>query len=760
VSRLLLRSGISDKRLLLAVCLVCALALSAAAAPAGWKFSLEGVDLTAAAAPIECGDQPCVNLLALAPALGLEVSVEGEELRLTDSAGREWEGPNGAASLESAEKSLPLTCPLLLQGGIAYLPVEAVAELAGLHLDLDREARRASLGRPRTGEAPLPEGWQLFSLEKTAEEKAELASEQAAAGNGAAGGELRLPPAHDRLTLGLGVGYVQGADWGLEVSGSGRVRGAELDLGGLVTVGHRGLRAYSGRLSLLDREMGWGAEAGDLFSELWGLVPGLRYSRQMSERRWSSVSTYFKTRHSPNREMLLAYEEELKLPRQLSLGTEVTSDGSFLVKGRFRRGPLSLYAYRRAMREDSREGVGAFASWELGKGVSLYGGLAHSGRGLEAAEWRNVSVRFPLRREVNLILEHAENDTSGASEAYDAAMLTLPLGPVRLLTRYQLRDSTRRPEAAAWLTSRHREFMMSAFYLADQRLSLDYQVSLRWREDGLSERWEQLVSTYRLSPRTRLQAFSAFPHLADRDQLRLRLDHELRENLSFVVDYGLLMPFQGVGVTQGERGFKVMLRKRWRAATPARGGEVSGRVIDQIGQPLAQAGVSLNGYRTMTDARGGYQFRHLPSGTYQLRLEEASLPADYRAADGVRQLTVNPKTRQEVDLRVTPLNAITGTVYCDLDGDGRLDVGEGVGKAVLHLDGFVTASNDDGSFGFYNLEPGEYTIRLDAERLPAGLLPVSPPEVSLRLPPDRPVTGVSFLLARREKEIIFQELPG
>ena len=74
------------------------------------------------------------------------------------------------------------------------------------------------------------------------------------------------------------------------------------------------------------------------------------------------------------------------------------------------------------------------------------------------------------------------------------------------------------------------------------------------------------------------------------------------------------------------------------------------------------------------------------------------------------------------------------------NGD-RLPAGAVTG-VVLRLKDFATAPLADGSFGFYNLDPGNYTIELDKDRLPSGYEPASPTMANVALTSDAPTRGV------------------
>jgi hypothetical protein len=115
-------------------------------------------------------------------------------------------------------------------------------------------------------------------------------------------------------------------------------------------------------------------------------------------------------------------------------------------------------------------------------------------------------------------------------------------------------------------------------------------------------------------------------------------------------------------------------------------------------------------------------------------------------------------SRHQVDLVIVPLNAIHGYVYCDVNRNGALDAGEEVPFVAVRLGDRVTATDQDGAFTFGNVEPGEYLVNLVVEHLPAQYELESAAEVAVTLGADRPVVGVEFRVAKKEKKIILQEL--
>ena len=188
----------------------------------------------------------------------------------------------------------------------------------------------------------------------------------------------------------------------------------------------------------------------------------------------------------------------------------------------------------------------------------------------------------------------------------------------------------------------------------------------------------------------------------------------------------------------------VTIRKTWQVASPARGGEIRGRAIDQAGYRVPGALVRLGPYSAITDAAGDYTFTRVPDGQFELTLDKDKLPAAYASDEKPRSLIVTRTSRERVDLQVIPLNAIRGRVCLDRDRNGYCDEDEGVPNVVVMVNGSVTATSGTGSYAFYNQPPGRYRIRLDVTRLPKGLAPASPAEIDIELTPDYPLLGIDF----------------
>jgi hypothetical protein len=167
--------------------------------------------------------------------------------------------------------------------------------------------------------------------------------------------------------------------------------------------------------------------------------------------------------------------------------------------------------------------------------------------------------------------------------------------------------------------------------------------------------------------------------------------------------------------------------------------------------------VKLGPYSTESDAIGAYNFRHLPAGAYELSIDPHLLPADVAWDGRVERLELTARARTRADLHVAPLNAVHGRVYCDRNGNGRYDTGEGVQGAVLQLGGDrFTATDQSGTYTFFNLWPATYVVGLITQKLPETYT-AADPELTVTLGDNGPVTGADFQVAPKVKPVIWTE---
>jgi hypothetical protein len=572
--------------------------------------------------------------------------------------------------------------------------------------------------------------------------------------------ERPLPPVNtpnprESLRTMIGLGYVQGADWGSEVLASGSLRGAQVDLHTLITSGREGLRFDSGALSLFDPRRGWRIEGGDVFSHLRGAARGGRVSWRARGDRRPAIAVYAPGRGARERDTIVTYRDQLRFRGQTLLDAELASDRSHLLRSRLAVAPFELEAVYRARRSgiETREisVAGGITVWQ---GIIVSGGLFRARLDADRNEWRMVSVRVPIGRAFDVTVERAFSASLGGVQTTSAMMASIAAGGLRFFHRYQ--TGAYELTYGGFSDTIHRQQIRSmSSYAAGSRLNLTLQLASQFADTGRVEHWEELQATVKLTRGTTLRTVTAVPDVRNRERVQVFLRQDLPGRFAVQADYGRISAYQSIARELDRSRFKLMFFKTVEIATPAGGATVTGRVVDHARRPVAGARVTLGPYSADTDAGGVYRLRHVPRGEYELSLDSSLLPADYAWDGRGERVTINSSAHVGADLGVAPLNSIHGRVYVDRNGNGQFDGGEAVANAVLRLGDRLTSTDAAGAYSFYNLWPGAYTIALQA--VPAEFTSATR-EITVTLLDGGPVTGADFRVAPKDKPILWS--PG
>lgn len=119
------------------------------------------------------------------------------------------------------------------------------------------------------------------------------------------------------------------------------------------------------------------------------------------------------------------------------------------------------------------------------------------------------------------------------------------------------------------------------------------------------------------------------------------------------------------------------------------------------------------------DASGSYEFRNLRPGHYSLRLDAATLPANFRLpAPAVWAIQIEPLKVAYLDIPLVAHRAVSGIVFLDLDEDGRYDPlrDEAVEGARVRAGAVETLSGAGGSYLLRNLPAGRIEVRARSPR--------------------------------------------
>ncbi|MCH5186865.1 MAG: carboxypeptidase regulatory-like domain-containing protein [Oscillospiraceae bacterium] len=130
----------------------------------------------------------------------------------------------------------------------------------------------------------------------------------------------------------------------------------------------------------------------------------------------------------------------------------------------------------------------------------------------------------------------------------------------------------------------------------------------------------------------------------------------------------------------------------------------------------------------VTDENGEYIFEELPEGEYTVGVTD---PAGREAiGENPLSVTVSQGEKAEAGFGFKPLpGSISGSVWNDVDGDGKKGEGEEPMPGVTVTAGAFTASTDEnGIYKFDKLAPGSYTVSV---AVPEGMEASTPGSVEL-----------------------------
>jgi len=400
-----------------------------------------------------------------------------------------------------APKASPTAAPRVspapnVQSAVVAVPMSAMPErnTAALSerrppMPVPQVAAMQSATRSLVSTSPASSlaGWSTFQIKKTQAELAETARladvPQPASRN--SHNDVKLPPQNDAMRVSTGLGYLQGADWGADVVGSGKINGMQTDVNAFFTAGPMGFQPRSGHVSIVGPGGKWRGEGGDLYSDLRGLARGARVSWRAGQRWTPSVSVYLQ-RHegASTRPAALAYRDRLQVLPRVRVGGELTSDGAALIEGQYGQPRLDLTAFYRFTRSPiAGRDKGVSGSLNVGRGVALSGAVRLSDAVGDSSQWQLASIRLPLVRQASVTLERSWWEGSSDDGATNALTAQIPLGPVRLIQRLQWGRTDYRHRAVPFGFNR-RQSQSTASYTPGPWASVNYQQSTQWFDDG------------------------------------------------------------------------------------------------------------------------------------------------------------------------------------------------------------------------------------------------------------------------------------
>lgn len=154
---------------------------------------------------------------------------------------------------------------------------------------------------------------------------------------------------------------------------------------------------------------------------------------------------------------------------------------------------------------------------------------------------------------------------------------------------------------------------------------------------------------------------------------------------------------------------------------------IAGRVVSDLGDNFALAGLATGGVANAvvvldgtevqrTDLDGNFQFSFVHPGQHQLRVETSSLPRGLTVDQPIVTLNVDGGQTGQVYFRVGDFGGVAGHVFGRDSNGGTIPLE----NVLLRVDGAAYSQTDrDGAYGFGRLRPGQHTIAIVLNSVPA-----------------------------------------
>jgi len=723
-----------------------------------WRVFYDKAEVTALACPQTREGTVFLNLTSLGPMTGIIIKVEKEGIKITDSQDELYQASWGDIILKGKEK-ISLSFPLRLEKGDLFLEAAVVAKLAYRFLEFQEKEKILNFVLIRTEEekveVTVEEGLTAFTIKKAPEELketkkrlGEFISEEEQTALEKKIGHSFIEHEQMRLDTSLGF-YSAGGErkWGLEIAGSGKIYGGDVDLSFYLQEDDPYLQP--GFLKWKSEMEGIGFEIGRLPSKIYGMEEAVRFvwkrkGSEFPQKNWSSLSLYFPDKELKDN-LILAYGDEFNLSPNIYLQGEVSSEGSYTGGLSYDGTNLDLSVYGSWLEAQSTLKYGTSLGYDLGNNY-FFGWSGKKENDEFSQRW---IVKIPLLSTWELFLEGREHEYSQEKKDKIISLTNVFSLNNNLKGRFRYENITQEIfEEEGWVNYPSQRYIASLRYVLNPKLSLDYQI-VATHNKGIDAQ-TRLRADYKISPKARIWVGTAFPEIFKKEDLKsIGFEYQLNS------DWELEAQYQGFQ----QNNFYIKLCKSFSFDTPTRGGTIYGKTIDSLGNPISQIKIKAKNYQVITNEEGEYEIKGIPPGDYEVTIARETVPARYQAETVSQSISLKSGGKKEINFQLIPLSSFIGQIYEDRNKNGQYDPGEGIPGVVLGVDGRITASDSKGSYGFYNLPPGNYRIYLDLERLPDAYEVEGETEKYVDMVSYKPVTGIDFTLKTKKKEIIFQKIP-
>jgi protocatechuate 3,4-dioxygenase beta subunit len=193
-------------------------------------------------------------------------------------------------------------------------------------------------------------------------------------------------------------------------------------------------------------------------------------------------------------------------------------------------------------------------------------------------------------------------------------------------------------------------------------------------------------------------------------------------------------------------------------------GHLTGKIINNGVEKISGVRLSLAGRVAITDKEGNFRFNTVPVGNYTLGLDPASFglhtvaetPAPYN-------IEIKPSQTSTIEISMTKSARVEGSIEVEederLNQKGYIPVKERIERLVIEASSesevFRVLTDENGTFRFEDLRPGEWKIKVYPNGLPRGYNLLTPMFNLTLLPGSNEILTVK--VQKKARQIQFQK---
>lgn len=482
---------------------------------------------------------------------------------------------------------------------------------------------------------------------------------------------------------------------------------------------------------------------GQSSDDLYGGISGLRYTVNKKKGPSYGGGVYSLASGADSR-FVLGLDAQLPLGANNSVGALFGADGSWRLLTRRQTRKLSAYAHIGALGRSGGNDWTLATTSNLGLGTSL--SQRFTGRnGRSAYQADATTLFFRLGAPMFYLDRWSSRDTDTQARQQSASMF-LPVGRNQLSVRYQRLSIDEKNgkhqrdnlwSGGLWHTTPGGVMLYGQGEMAESG-------KLGWNAGTSLSIFQQNQLTFEIGQRPGA-GFSV---------RRARLSFRLNPDADIAVQYGPAIGRHGVG----RIGWGVDLTRRFNWAS-SQNGSIEGNV-SVVDAPIpAKMMLALdNKVRVPVDANGHFILKKVPEGVHTLRVDLSSIPAELGVDSPSVEVQVYSKQKSNVSFRLQRLGRVTGTIRALHTLSNEVKASHPFKGMVLVLsNGKRTLTEEDGSYRFDNLLPGNYEVELPLESIPEGFVGVGPMKWPIQIRMGGVVSQADFTLDSKENAIQFEE---